>query len=155
MTEKTQYSTGRLNKSLPHHLQELVYPTGNESAKIKECALYAKMDRAHVCMLQKCGLVTNDWAKSHLEKIANLQKQQFAPLLSMNAPRGFYMLWESYLEDEATSFAHMGRSRNDLNATLARLQMRTAIREVLMEGLGIVELIQSMAQVNTKTTMAG
>jgi len=155
MTERTHYTTGRLNKSLPHHLQELVYPTGNEAAKVKECDLYAKIDRAHISMLLKCGLVTHDWAKDHLEKIADLEREQYASLLSMSTPRGFYMLWENYLEEEDTSFAHLGRSRNDLNATLARLQMRTAIHDVLMEGLDIIELIQSMAHVNTKTTMAG
>ncbi|MDX3771717.1 MULTISPECIES: argininosuccinate lyase [unclassified Streptomyces] len=86
------------------------------------------VDRAHVVMLTEQGIVRRGTAARLLAGIDALRAAGFAPLRDRPAPRGRYLAYESYLVEtlgeETGGVLHSGRSRNDLNATVLRLQLR-------------------------------
>lgn len=149
-------NTGRLTKHLAQELQSLVYPRKEDKDRLEECFLYANIERAHVLMLLECGLAKEELVRNHLLQLEVLESEQFSSLLSEKTPRGFYMTWERYLQtDEKSCFAHLGRSRNDINATLARLRLRKSIVELLQAGISIVTDCINIGHQYSDLPMAG
>ncbi|MFG2225127.1 argininosuccinate lyase [Streptomyces sp. NPDC048644] len=95
------------------------------------------VDRAHVVMLTEQGIVRRETAAALLAGIDALRADDFAPLRHRPAPRGRYLAYEGYLVEtlgERTGgVLHSGRSRNDLNATVLRLQLRRPYDRLLTE----------------------
>jgi argininosuccinate lyase len=81
-------------------------------------------------MLRDQGVLTEARAVRLLRAIRTLERAGFAPLRAREAPRGWYLRYESYLIDkegpEIGGQLQTARSRNDLNATLAQLSARQA-----------------------------
>ncbi len=98
-----------------------------------------EVDRAHLVMLAEGGLVARDRACRLLQEIDALRACDFAPLRGQAAPRGLYLLYETYLIDrlgaETGGVLQTGRSRNDLNATVLRLRLRGPYLRLLGEAL--------------------
>jgi argininosuccinate lyase len=126
-------ATGRLSSALDPEAHAIVYdqyvseesadPLGGELRRISE------VDRAHLIMLGERGVVEPARAAALLRAVEQLRAENFGPVRGRPMPRGVYLAYEGFLieqlGDETGGILHTGRSRNDLNATTARLKART------------------------------
>ncbi|MGJ5892729.1 argininosuccinate lyase [Streptomyces niveiscabiei] len=127
----TTAATGRLSTSVAPAAAEILFerhlraPADPVAAELRPTS---QVDRAHVVMLTEQGIVAPGTAARLLAGIEELRAADFAPLRDRPAPRGRYLAYEGHLIDELGAptggVLHSGRSRNDLNATVLRLQLR-------------------------------
>ena len=96
-----------------------------------------EVDKAHLIMLAECSLIENSSARSVMTEICKLREDDFAPLRNQSAPRGLYLLYENYLIQKLGAqiggTLQTARSRNDLNATILKMQLREPLFELLRE----------------------
>ena len=131
--------TGRLRKILDWRARAIVFGDCAASAVDDELRFQVDIDRAHLVMLVERNLLPQASARQLLAAIDTLVAQDFAPLRHRPAPRGSYLLYEQWLietlGESIGGAAHLGRSRNDIAATMLRLRMRPActclVRELL------------------------
>ncbi|MGO4423724.1 lyase family protein [Streptomyces sp. MCAF7] len=125
--------TGRLSTGLNHEAHAIVYdqylPTDQAPDGLgEELRLISEVDRAHLVMLAERGIVGSAHAAALLRAIDDLRRTDFAPVRARPMPRGVYLAYEGTLTErlgeEIGGVMHTGRSRNDLNATTARLRGR-------------------------------
>jgi argininosuccinate lyase len=92
------------------------------------------IDRAHVAMLARQGILDREMAALLLDEIEALEKAGFPGVVGEEPVRGQYLLYESALVERAGSEVagnlHRGRSRNDLSATALRLTLRIPLTRV-------------------------
>ncbi|MEI9412894.1 lyase family protein [Mesorhizobium salmacidum] len=104
--------------------------------------LQAAIDEAHLVMLVDQALVSRAVAADLLTHILDLQNEGFQSLDGRDAPRGLYLAYEAELaaraDPETAGWLHLGRSRNDLNATISLLALRQAACSITQE-LGILQ----------------
>ncbi|RWG77323.1 MAG: ATP-grasp domain-containing protein [Mesorhizobium sp.] len=102
----------------------------------------ATIDEAHLLMLADQGLISQAAAADLLRHILDLQDEGFQSLDGCDAPRGLYLAYEAELADRAgpekAGCLHLGRSRNDLNATISLLALREAACSTSQE-IGILQ----------------
>jgi argininosuccinate lyase len=118
---------------LPEALQAIVYGGGAAAAPAEreaELALLADVNEAHLVMLGETGLVERAHVDALLRAHHALRAAAFAPLRTLPRPRGTYVMFEQYLiaqlGPETGGVLQTGRSRNDINAALAKLKVRSA-----------------------------
>jgi argininosuccinate lyase len=119
--------------------------------------LSSKVDMAHVIMLVEQGILSRDHGRSLLRAVLELRRQEFGPLRGKAQPRGLYMLYEDYLIQrlgpDIAGRIHTARSRNDLNATVLRLQTRGPYLEMLGELLRLIAVLLAQARRHVGTVM--
>ncbi|MGY3677096.1 argininosuccinate lyase [Streptomyces sp. TE33382] len=133
-------ATGRLTSAVAPAAAEILFerhlraPDDPVAAELRPTS---DVDRAHVVMLTEQGVVERETAARLLAGIDALRADGFAPLRHRPAPRGRYLAYEGHLVEtlgERTGgVLHSGRSRNDLNATVLRLQLRRPYDRLLTE----------------------
>ncbi|MFI2205556.1 argininosuccinate lyase [Streptomyces sp. NPDC020192] len=133
-------ATGRLTTSVAPAAAEILFERhlrAPEDPVAAELRPTSQVDRAHVVMLAEQGVVGRETAARLLAGIEELRATGFAPLRHRPAPRGRYLAYEGYLVEqlgaETGGVLHSGRSRNDLNATVLRLQLRVPYDRLLTE----------------------
>src|SRR5512145_1167310 len=121
--------TGRLRRALTPRARTIVFGEQVDHAIAEELPFYITVDRAHLVMLVERGIIARTVAQRLLDAMHMLVAQGFAPLRGRPAPRGLYLLYEHYLieslGEETGGALHIGRSRNDLNATVLLLRLRS------------------------------
>lgn len=149
--------TGRIRRTLSRSALEALHGNTIHRTRASELALLVKVDRAHLVMLVQAGLLERMPAARLLGAIRELEAGAFAPLLNVAAPRGLYLLYESYLIDqlgeEMGGVLHTARSRNDLNATIACLGIREPLVALLRELLRCVTVLLASARRHAGTVM--
>jgi len=124
--------TGRVGRSLFEEAEEIVRRQKPEGARRKVFEALARIDQAHVLMLAEQGCLALDTARAILSHVNELEQDGFTTLLAEAEPRGPYLLYESSairrLGVEVGGAGHLGRSRNDINATMFRLRLREEVR---------------------------
>lgn len=124
---KTQ-TTGRLKKPLDPVAYAIAFPIKSESALLQEFTVLATLNEAHLVSLHKSKLLESAKVKKLLKTIQALRKDCFAALLQQSAQRGSYLLFENHLIDtlgiDIAGSIHIARSRNDINATTFKLNLR-------------------------------
>jgi argininosuccinate lyase len=151
-------NTGRLTRSVAPSAQRILF--GEAAAggwdRLREMLhLSSRVDLAHVVMLAEQGIVPREKARRLLAGIQGLQRQDFAPLRGRPMARGPYLLYEDVLIERLGSavagILPTARSRNDLNATVLRLQIRRPYarltRELLRLGAVLLERAARYARV--------
>lgn len=150
--------TGRIKAPLARKAQRLYYGPPDDAADRAELALIARVDRAHLVMLAEQRIIPVSDAASLLRTIAALQEDDFAAVVGRDRPRGLYLAYEHVISDLAGpatgGVLHTGRSRNDLNATLALLTVRRLGLEVLAEGVRLLTAMLRAAERELDTVMA-
>ncbi|MFD8891877.1 argininosuccinate lyase [Streptomyces sp. NPDC059566] len=161
-TTRSGVDTGRLGTALHPEAHAIVYdqylPAGDsEDAVGEELRLISEVDRAHLVMLVECGIVDAPRAAALLDAIDGLRRDGFAPVRSRPMPRGVYLAYESWLSerlgDDVGGVLHTGRSRNDLNATTARLRGRDVYRRLLESVEGLAAVLLAKAEEHGEVTM--
>ncbi len=141
MNSNDTESTGRLRRALKPELRRLVYPPFSPEEMLDECRLYASIERAHLTTLICRGLTSDKLALRLFERLKELENDGFTRVFVADKPRGFYLAWENALtfDEDARGFTHLARSRNDINATVARLKTRKAVSNIFCSGIKLLE----------------
>lgn len=135
------------------------YLPGDDSVDAlgEELRLISEVDRAHLVMLVECGIVDVARAAALLDAVEGLRRDHFAPVRSRPMPRGVYLAYESWLAerlgDDVGGVLHTGRSRNDLNATTARLRGRDVYRRLLESVEDLAAVLLAKAEEHGEVTM--
>lgn len=157
--------TGRLRTGLNAEAHRIVYdqylPQAEDGTATdplgEELALISEVDRAHLVMLVERGIVPAGRAAALLRAVDALRGEDFAPVRERPMPRGVYLAYESWLVDtlgeEVGGVLHTGRSRNDLNATTARLRARRHAAPLLDAVRQLCETLLERADAYRSVTM--
>ncbi|MCK1596891.1 lyase family protein [Bradyrhizobium sp. 164] len=147
-------STGRIKSTLHPEASEIVFDSDLQRAAKDELPFYADIDRAQAIMLERVGLIDRVLALKVLTELDRLQAESFQSIAGRPAPRGSYLAYEDHLRsvigNEASNL-HLGRSRNDINATLLKLKLRTPYQELSDELLRLLRLLCSLAREHLET----
>jgi argininosuccinate lyase len=121
-----------------------------------------RIDAAHVAMLAKRGILRTDVAACLLSVNRRVMaSQEFrARLLAGTEPhRGLYLAIESrYIEElgpEAGGAGHVGRSRNDINATATRMRARDELLNLGADCLHLQLVLARRAVELAETLVSG
>jgi argininosuccinate lyase len=150
--------TGRIRKTLDPRARAILFGGSADQAIDEELSFHIQIDRAHVVMLVDQHLLAADIARRLLLAIDGLALQQYAPLRGRAAPRGLYLLYEQWLietvGEQAGGAAHLGRSRNDINATVLRLRLRPVYARLVREVLRLLAVLIRRGERHAGLTMA-
>jgi argininosuccinate lyase len=149
--------TGRIRRTLSKPALNALKSDTASHSRLAEFALIAEIDRAHLLMLLETGLIDRPRAASLMRAIADLEAGDFAPILEVEAPRGAYLLYENYLTsrltEEVAGMLHLGRSRNDLNATMIRLSLRGPLANTIRDLLRLITTLLAKGRRYSGTVM--
>ncbi|MHC2585558.1 lyase family protein [Bradyrhizobium diazoefficiens] len=157
MLDARAQNTGRLARTLHPEATRIAYPDAPPEARQKTFAMLAAIDEAHLVMLVERGILAASRAGVLLRYIQQLKASGFRQLLGEQEPRGAYMLYENSLINELGieigGAAHLGRSRNDIGATLFRLNLREAVVRVEKSLWRLRSTLVQQAQRSTEIAM--
>jgi argininosuccinate lyase len=150
-------NTGRIRRTLDPRAREIVFGHDADGAIRDELPSLVRIDRAHVVMLVEQGLLPRAGGRRLLAAMDALAAEEYAPLRGRPAPRGLYLLYESWLGEtlgeEVGGAVHLGRSRNDINATLLHLRLRPVYRRLAREVLRLLAVLVRRAERHAGLTM--
>lgn len=136
MTARDEAPTGLLQQALPDRIRSIVFGETVDAALADDLAPMLQVNRAHVVMLAERGLMPAAAAAAILSALAEVDAGEAAVLRGRPAPRGLYMLLESWLADrvgpDLAGRLHSGRSRNDMAATMLCLRLRRPVADHLL-----------------------
>lgn len=125
---KSGASTGRIRQTLHPEALAIVRKPSGQAARLEEFDAFAAIDEAHLLMLVDAGICDPARAATVLREIVRQRAEGYAAIVDAVAPRGAYALYEqlfiSRLGVDSGGMVHTARSRNDINACIAKLQMR-------------------------------
>jgi argininosuccinate lyase len=128
-------ATGRIKSTVRPEIAAIVFGETSDAAINLELEHYTRVDLAHVVMLEREGVISSAIAKPLLRALCALRRDDFEPLRGKSIPRGLYLLYEGYLIEQLGSsiggWLQIGRSRNDLSATVTKLRLRKPCSDVL------------------------
>lgn len=149
--------TGRIRKALDWRAQSIVFGKCVDPAIDEELRFQVEIDRAHLVMLAERHLLPPASACRLLTAIARLVEEDFESLRHRPAPRGPYLLYEHWLietlGESIGGAAHLGRSRNDIAATILRLRMRPMYVRLVRELLRLLVVLIRRARRYAAMTM--
>jgi len=153
---------GRLSRPPHPVLYELLYEPQRTSARHDVLPYLLPIDAAHVVMLSEGGLIEPGVAAALLRvngDMAGGLARGLDPLDATAGHRGVYFAYEqeyvTRLGAAVGGAAHLARSRNDINATIARLRLRDNLAGTLDRGCQLVEAVIALASAHVETTMSG
>jgi argininosuccinate lyase len=118
----------RLTAEVGARTQRILYGEPSTAELVAELSQLTTIDQAHLLMLVEQELIPRAAAAKLLACIAELRASGFAELAGRPAPRGLYLMYESYLVSrlgaDVGGVLHTARSRNDLKATSTALRLR-------------------------------
>jgi len=129
--------------------QEIIYGSTVDVGKRSELYFGTVVDEAHIIMLKERNILNVKTAFKLLKAIRTLRKNNFSALADQVPTRGWYLLYENHLRktlgEEIGGNLHVGRSRNDLYATIFRLRLREPFKLILA---GALELRQNLLKLS-------
>lgn len=146
--------TGRIKSTLHPEASAIVFDADLQRAVSDELPFYAEIDRAQAVMLERVGLIDRGLVKKVLVELDRLQAEDFRSVAVSPAPRGSYLAYEDYLRSvigKDASNLHLGRSRNDINATIVKLKLRGPYRELVGELQEFLRVLCRLARANLET----
>jgi argininosuccinate lyase len=142
--------TGRIRKPLNAKAREVLFERHLPHQLQDDMPYVCDVDRAHLIMLAENGLVPRANAARALTAIDRLAGEDFAPLRTRPATRGLFLLYENYLieteDPEIGGILQLGRSRNDLKATIQKLRARAAYQTMIRGGIRLELVLLRMAR---------
>jgi argininosuccinate lyase len=146
----------RLTGTLGRRTQRLVF--GSDIAdQVAELELITRVDLAHIVMLTRQGLLGARAATALVDEIRRLRSGGFVALRARPAPRGLYLMYESWLierlGDEVGGMLHAGRSRNDLKATTTLLRLRSWLLDFVTEAARLQTILLCRARAHRDVVM--
>lgn len=112
------------NRSIPE-IQEILDRSISINHTRRELMHLTAINEAHLIMLLKCGLLSEQVVFALLKKIRQMEEEEFKAILGNSYRRGVYWHYENFLIEslgmEVGGSIHLARSRNDINATIFNL----------------------------------
>jgi argininosuccinate lyase len=143
-------NTGRIERSVGKSIRRILYGQEFDHFAEEQLQEISRIDYAHLIMLSECGIVPRDRAAQLLGAIERLRAENFASLRNRPMLRGLFLLYEDYLieteGEEIGGMLQLARSRNDLNATLLKLQLRRPYLRLLREALRLHAVLLKRAE---------
>lgn len=134
---------------LDQTLTEIVYGSSDAASRQSYYRSQSSIDLAHLVMLERRQLVERDAVQALARTIVELRETDFEALLHVPSPRGAFVAYEEFLMDklgpDVGGRLHTGRSRNDLNATISSMSVRSAWLEILEATAQTVEVLERKA----------
>lgn len=149
------HDTGRIKLTLDPEASAIVFDPDLRRAVSGEVPFYAEIDRAQAIMLERVGLIERGFIKKVIVELDRLQAEDFQSLAAVPSPRGSYLAYEDYLRSvigKEASNLHLGRSRNDINATVLKLKLRKPYQELVGELLELLQVLCGLARAHLATT---
>jgi argininosuccinate lyase len=154
---KSSTSTGRLHQPVTATARRILFEQNVNEQIDAELGVMCHIDKAHILMLQKAGLIGQPCAKQMLLTICSLEKSKFAPLRDRSFERGLYLSYESYLIErlglDVGGMLQTGRSRNDLKATVQKIRMRKMFSTLLRSAIRLQCVVIRRATQNSQVVM--
>lgn len=118
------------------------------------------INKAHVMMLAEEGIIAKETAKKILEVTLDIERMQSEPKFAIDTDKeDLYFNMEKYLIDctdlHIGGQQHTARSRNDLLATITRINTRTQYFKLAEIFLKLRATILESAEKNTQAVMSG
>lgn len=149
-------STGRVRAPLTPAARAIVFRQLPADA-VRQLEVMTEIDLAHVLMLAERQLLARDTAARLVRAILALRAEAFAPVLAQTGLRGLYLQYEHCLierEGEAVGGAlQTARSRNDLQATMAKMLLRRPVGDVSRALLGLQAALLRAARLHAHCVM--
>ena len=128
-------NTGRVKGLIHPVAQDILYTQDFDAMCLNELRPMSQVDLAHLLMLRRTEILSHTITDPLIDVILELQSTEFAPLRGRTAPRGTYMLYESFLIEklgiDLGGYLQTARSRNDLSATMQRMRQRIALANLV------------------------
>ena len=142
-------TTGRIQIPLHPAASKMLFQDSYAHQLEHDLPMVVEVDRAHIVMLAEQRIVAHWKASRLLSELEELKRVEFEPLHGRSAPRGLFLAYESYLIDklgtEVGGILQTARSRNDLNATVFRLNLRKPWASVVESVAGLDAIILRQA----------
>jgi argininosuccinate lyase len=150
-------NTGRIQQLLTPTARRILFGKTADESIDSDLGICTRIDKAHLIMLVESGIVSREIAGKLLKIIDELSKSDFAALRGREAPRGLYLLYEDYLIERLGprigGIIQIGRSRNDLNATMFRIRLRQPYLRLLSESLRLQAVLLRRAHKYSRVVM--
>ncbi len=122
-TNSSLCGRGRLSSPLDPRVKRIL--SGSSSNAFDPLPYLDKINRAHLAMLKCQEIISEKEASGLMEGIDLLKVDNFSKVRKLDDPSvGFYLAYEQALIDcigiKTAGLIHIGRSRNDINATLQK-----------------------------------
>jgi argininosuccinate lyase len=149
--------TGRIQTYLTPTARRILFGNSVDEKIEVELAICAQIDQAHLIMLAEQGAVDSAKASQLIRAIRILVESNFADIRGREAVRGWYLLYENYLMEKlgprVGGIIQLGRSRNDLNATIFRLSLRRPYLRLLSESMRLQAILLRRALKHSRVVM--
>lgn len=118
-----------------------------------------RLNLAHVLMLRKQHIIHDKQAKTLCDCLLQLSETDGSGIGSDPLVEDYYFNFEKYVIDhcgmDAGGALHTARSRNDLNSTITRMNVREALFRIQEQLEGFIASILKLAEGSTETVMTG
>ena len=151
---------GRMTKAPAAELAKHIMRPGMEAEMVRSYQSICDVNKAHVLMLAKQGIIENDVAKQILAINQDIAAQQADPEFKVNPNlEDLYFIMERYLiartSLEIGGQQHTARSRNDLYATVHRIDTRRDYLKISSMFLALRKRFLELAKTGYDMTLSG
>ncbi|WP_293704958.1 argininosuccinate lyase [uncultured Parasutterella sp.] len=150
---------GKIKKAPAPELIKYIFKPAIE-AELHSYLPILEVNRAHVLMLEKQGIIKSETASAILSATEQIEQEESKPSFEIDPNiEDIYLNLERYLSEltspEIGGQQHTARSRNDLKATTLRMQTRDSYLKLCELFLKLRSTILLRAEENLDTVMAG
>jgi argininosuccinate lyase len=149
----------RLTEVPASEIQELIYGNEIDEEMAVTFQYMTDLNRAHVVMLEKQGIIKKKAAVALLKALADIEAAGVEGLELDPAREGTYYNYEHAVivrtSPEIGGQMHTGRSRNDLGATITRMTYRDTIIRLINAANNLRAAILERAHEHAGTIMPG
>lgn len=152
---------GRLKEAPAREVTDImVAPTLTQEEIERSFQIYVDVNKAHVLMLAKQGIITRGVAKKILEVADEMAKMGTNPTFEITPElEEMYFNLENYLIEkvgmEIGGQQHTARSRNDLHATVDRMVTRNGLLDLCHKVNKLRRTLINLARKNEDAVMSG
>ena len=150
----------RDDSAFPHPLYDkFILQPSFEAAKTHYFAPMLAANRAHVVMLRRCDIISDDNAKALLDALRQVEAQGVDALTRGAGVEDLFFAMENKLIESAGAAyggnLQLARSRNDLGYALTRLALRPRLLEAMEDLLHLRGSLLRFAREHLQTLMPG
>jgi len=152
---------GRLKEAPAKEVTDImVAPTLTQEEIERSFQIYVDVNKAHVLMLTKQGIIKDSVAKKILEVADEMAKMETHPTFEITPElEEMYFNLENYLIEkvgmEIGGQQHTARSRNDLHATVDRMVTRKGLLDICHKINKLRRTLIELARKNEDAVMSG
>lgn len=150
-------NTGRIGSYILPEISDILYDAESENSIISELDITTQINKAHVLMLAECGCIKEGEADKLLRAITEIESERYTDVLRQPMRRGLYLAYESVLIErtgiDTGGLLQYGRSRNDLKATVLKMQLREPLIELYHRLIEFTELLLEKSSEYSRTIM--